>query len=133
MLLEEIRREQFIRKTLHKLARQRVAMILQSDNVNVWVIENSLPNDDRTEVALRTCHMRGWVEPLSSAIPRGVLTEQGTLPEDFEFSDYGPLYRLTEAGWNAIHRIHGWVIGTFIVALGTFIVGIVTLVITLMR
>ena len=58
---ETFMKEFSIYTTLKTLARQRVAAILQPGNV--WVIEKSIPNNDETEENLRTCYLRGWVEP----------------------------------------------------------------------
>lgn len=91
-------------RTLKALSKQRVALILQPGNV--WVIERALPEDEETETNLRTCHLRGWVEPLENAIPQGRLTEDGRLPSGDVFSKCGPLYRLTDSGWDAIQRTH---------------------------
>ena len=100
----EIIKEYSIRKTLKTLSKQRVALILQPGNV--WVIEKSVGDDEKTEVNLRTCHIRGWIEPIENAIPKGDLTPDGKLPEGYLFTKHGPLYRLTDSGWNAIHRSH---------------------------
>jgi hypothetical protein len=94
-----------------------VALILQPGNV--WVIEKGLPDDPGTVEALRTCHLRGWVELLSDAIPCGRLSPEGKLPDGYPFTDAQPLYRLTSAGWEVIHRTRDWVIATFMVAFGT--------------
>jgi hypothetical protein len=120
------RRERFIRKTLRKLSRQRVVAILQPGDV--WVIEKSPLEDEKVEAALRTCHLRGWVAPIANAIPRGQLTKEGKLPD--KISGVGPMYRLSEAGWNALNRIYGWVIATWLIAFVTFIVTIISFVIS---
>lgn len=120
------RRERFIKKTLRKLANQRVVQILQPGNV--WVIEKALSDDEKTESDLRTCHMRGWVEVLDHAVPTEKLTKDGKLPEDF--IHFKPMYRLTEAGWSVIHRTHVWVIVTCIVALATLVATILSIMLT---
>jgi hypothetical protein len=72
-MLTDWKREHFIRSVLKKLSRQRVAVLLQPGDV--WVIEKAVNvDDDDVKEALRTCHMRGWVEPLSNSVPRGALT-----------------------------------------------------------
>ena len=79
-MLEEYQRERHIRRVLRKLARQRVAMVLQPGNV--LVIEREVGHDPDTLAALQTCHMRGWVEPMfDQAIP------QGTLPPDLNLGN----------------------------------------------
>ena len=118
-------RERFIRKTLRKLSRQRVALILQPGGF--WVIEKSIRSDEKTEAALRTCYMRGWVEPIVDAIPKGKLTKEGKLPDNPIFTEEGPVYRLTDSGWNVIHRIYGWIVATSLLAMATLIAAIITL------
>jgi hypothetical protein len=98
-MFSDFRRERTIRQTLRKLSRQRVKLVLQPGNV--WVIEKAVNITAETDTALKTCHMRGWVEPLESAIPQGKLTPDGRLPANFEF---GPVYKLTSAGWSVIYR-----------------------------
>jgi hypothetical protein len=100
----KIKRGFSIYQTLKALSKQRVGLILQPGNV--WVIERAVPDDEKTEANLRTCYLRGWVEPIENAIPKGRLTVDGKLPEGSLFSNIGPLYRLTDSGWNAIHRTH---------------------------
>jgi hypothetical protein len=115
-MLTDWKRERFIRSVLRKLSRQRVASILQPGNV--WVIEKAVSGDDGVEEALRTCHMRGWTEPLADSVPKGALTPQGTLPPmDKLYSGHGPLYRLTDAGWNVVHQSHEWVVLTYVVSI----------------
>jgi len=121
--------ERFIKKILRKLAKQRVALILQPSNV--WVIEKAVPDNDKINAALNTCHLRGWVEPIEKAIPKGKLTKDGKLPSGDIFDRIGPVYRLTEAGWNVIHRIHQWIITTCIIATSTLIAAIISLIISL--
>jgi hypothetical protein len=120
------KREHFIRKTLRKLSRQRVVSVFQPGNI--WVIEKSPVIDKKVEAALRTCHLRGWVEPIFDAIPRGQLTKEGKLPD--KLSGLGPMYRLTEAGWNALHRISGWIIATWLIAFVTLIATIIFFIVS---
>lgn len=119
-------RERFIRRTLRKLSRQRVVGIFQPGDI--WVIEKSPVINEKVEAALRTCHLRGWVVPMFDAIPRGQLTKEGKLPD--KLSGFGPMYRLTEAGWNALHRIHGWVIATWLIAFVTLVATIIFFIIS---
>lgn len=99
-----MKREYSIYRTLKALSKQRVVLILQPGNV--WVIEKSLSNSHEQEENLRTCYMRGWVEPIENAIPKGKLLPDGSLPSSNIFTEHGPLYKLTDSGWNAIHRTH---------------------------
>ena len=123
------RRECFIRKTLRRLSRQRVVGILRPGNI--WIIEKSPLEDEKVEAALRTCHIRGWVEPLANAVPKGRLTKEGKLPDEM-ISDVGPIYRLTEAGWDVLRRIHGWVIATCIIAFVGLIATVISLLIIIL-
>jgi len=124
------KRERLIRKVLRRLSRQRVEVILPD---GVWVISPAVTEGEDMVAAVRTCHMRGWVEPLCNAIPHGRLTDDGKLPEDELFSGTAPVYRLTEAGWNEIHRLHTWVVVTCAVALITLMATVVSLVVALTR
>lgn len=130
MLLWGWRRERFIKKVLKKLSRQRVEAI---DPDGVWVVTPSVKQEEDMVAAVRTCHIRGWVEPFCNAIPHGQLTADGKFPEGELFSGAAPVYRLTEAGWNEIHRLHTWVVVTCVVALITLMATVVGLVVTLTR
>jgi hypothetical protein len=123
-------RERFIRKTLRRLSQQRVALVLQPGNV--WVVEKAVSEGESKEVvaALRTCSLRGWVEIQSNAVPRAKLTPEGRLPEGLPISGIAPVYKLTEAGWNVIHRSHEWVVATFIVVTITLVATILSIFIT---
>ena len=125
MTFSDWKRERFIRRTLAKLSRQRVRGILQPGNV--WVVEKAVGGGKGVDEALRTCHLRGWVEPLADAIPTGRLTERGELPEGDVFSQLSPVYRLTEAGWHVIRQTHHWVMATFFVALAALVTAILAL------
>jgi len=131
MLWLELKRERFIRRVLKSISRQRVALILQPGNV--FVIEKAPVSEPGVEEALRTCHMRGWVEPICNAIPKGKLTKDGSLPEGDLFTQMGPYYRLTEAGWSVIRRTHLWVLITCAIAFATLIGTICGLLIMLDR
>jgi hypothetical protein len=91
-----------INRTLRKLAKQRVPLVLQPGDH--WVIDCAIPQDDDTNAALLTCQMRGWVEPLHHALPSAQLTPEGALPPNMSFDKMQTLYRLTSAGWSVIHR-----------------------------
>ena len=127
-MFDECRKERFIREILHRLSRQRVALILQPGNV--WVIEKAVSEGEGEEVvaALRTCNIRGWVEILSNAVPRGKLSPNGRVPE--ELAGVAPVYKLTEAGWNVIHRSHEWVVVTCFFAAATLIATLIVVLIT---
>jgi len=107
-------------RVLKRLSEQRVSLILQPNNV--WLVENAIHSDEETEAHLRTCFMRGWIEPIVNEIPKGTLQPDGTLPPGPIFQSSGPLWRLTDSGWSAINRSHQFVIlGLFLSALGLFV------------
>ena len=122
--IDDWRMERLIRRTLHGLAKQRVALILQPGNV--LVIEKAVGGDDETEAALRTCHLRGWADLVSNALPQGDLAPGGELPER-PFTRRGPVCRLTEAGWAAVNRSHRWVVATWLVGLASLVASFVAL------
>jgi hypothetical protein len=96
-------REYSIYRTLKLLARQRVALVLQPGNV--WVIERAIPETERNFENIQTCLMRGWVEVLHQSVLSGKLNPNGTLPPNDKLIQQA-IYRLTDGGWNAIHRTH---------------------------
>ena len=89
-------------------------MILQPGDA--WVVGKAVSEGEGQEVAaaLRTCHLRGWVEIQSNAVPH-------VNPGSLRIEGVAPIYKLTEAGWNVIHRSHEWVVATFIVVTVTLI------------
>jgi hypothetical protein len=89
-------------RTLRKLAKQRVRLVLQPGDY--WVIDSAIPQDDDTHAALMTCRMRGWIEPLHHAVPSTQLTPHGALPPNMGSDKMLTLYRLTSASWSVIHR-----------------------------
>lgn len=118
--------EKQIRRTLEKVAKQRVAMILQPGNV--WVVERAVRSEDETvNAALKTCHMRGWIEPLIDSIPEYQFTPGGDI---IEKEHRKPIYRLTEAGWSKIHESHAWVIATLVIASCSLLATLISIGIT---
>jgi hypothetical protein len=120
-MLDDFRRELAIRRTLRKLSRQRVALVLQPGNV--WVIERAVSSTAETDTALKTCHMRGWVEPLENAIPQGKLTPDRNLPANF--AGVGPIWKLTSAGWSVIHRSNELALIAIVIAVISLLVSII--------
>lgn len=118
--------ERGIRRVLTKLAKQRVALILQPGGV--WVIERAIEDNERTDAALRTCHMRGWIEVLDNAVPTGALLPDGSLPPGNPFRGSRPLYRLTEGGWDIVRRSHLWSIIAIAISVLSFAVSVMSLV-----
>jgi len=98
----------------------------------VWLVEKAVNELDDSEVAaaLRTCHVRGWIEVLADAVPTGNVKQNGTLPT---LERQTPIYRLTEAGWNSIYRTQGWILATFIVVTATFAVATLSLILSLSK
>lgn len=114
------RRERQVRATLRKLSRQRVAAVLQPHGV--WVIEKAIPDTEDSAAALKTCFMRGWVEPLEHAVPAGDLSDDGSLPSGRMFTRTTTLYRLTDSGWAVINRTHMLqLMGIFLAAVAAII------------
>lgn len=124
--VDDWKQERFVRNTLRKLAKQRVSMILQPGDV--WVVEKAIEDSESTAEALRTCHIRGWVEILSNAVPTGSLTSEGKLPSGDLFKRTKPLYRITDAGWNAIYRTYDMVLASLIIAVVALLVSIVAMI-----
>ena len=114
-----------IRRTLKRLSEQRVALVLQPGNV--WVIERAVEDNEQTDAALKTAYIRGWVEPIENAIPKGKLTPSGDLPCGSSFQEVGPLWRLTEGGWAVVNRSHGWTLFAIVVSVLSFGVSVVSL------
>ncbi|MBD3249462.1 hypothetical protein GF336_05435 [Candidatus Woesearchaeota archaeon] len=102
-MLEDLLYERKVYRILKKLSKQRVAQVLSGP---VWIIEQGIPDDPEIIEVLNTSWMRGWVEPLEEAIPKGKLKD-GMLPENpLDFTSTGTLWKLTDSGWNVIHRTH---------------------------
>ena len=127
MIFDEWREERTIRAVLRTLARQRVATILQPGNV--WVVVYAPQHSDHIDAALRTCHLRGWVEPIENAVPTGELKPDGSL-SDPPFRQMNPVYRLTEAGWHVINRTHRWIAATVVIAAVTLLMTIIGIILT---
>lgn len=114
-MLLGFRRERNIRRTLRSLAGQRVVMILQPGNL--WVIENAPSNLPFQKESLSTCLMRGWIEVLQDAVPKGDLTPDGLFDFDRSFKSTEAIYRLTDSGWSVINRTQAWLLATFAASL----------------
>lgn len=122
--------EKLIRKTLKRLAGQRIAMVLQPGNV--WVIERAVEDDDEdVDAALKTAYMRGWAEPIKNAVAKGNLGPGGQLPPGNLFDRVGALWRLTDAGWAVINRTQGWTLFAILIAALSFAVSVGSLVVSL--
>jgi hypothetical protein len=117
--------ERTVRRTLRQLAKQRVRVILQPGNI--WVIDNARAHDKYMRAALSTCYMRGWIEPLEHAVPRAKLLPDGSLPANLKFNEPETQYRLTSAGWSAIHRSNTIAIVALLISTLSFAVVVVKL------
>lgn len=117
-------------RPVRRLAGQRVALVLQPGNV--WVIENAVDDNEKTDTALKTAYMRGWVEPIENAVPKGSLTPDGKLPPTGAlFQGSGPLWRLTEGGWDVVNRSHSWALFAVLISVLSFAISVGSLVISL--
>ena len=112
--LTSFQRERNIRRLLTALSRQRVVVVAQPGNF--WVIERApvgLPNQ---EEAIATCRMRGWIDVLEDAVPKGEWDAYGMPDLERSFKRTEPIYRLTDSGWAVINRVQTWLIATFMVS-----------------
>jgi hypothetical protein len=121
-VLESIRYEWRARGLLKKIARQRVAMIMQPGNV--WVIELAAPINDETMPMVQTLLLRGWVEVLQSGVHHGQLGEDGSLPQGPLFTRQQDIWRVTDSGWSTIHRAHQLSVLAIVIAILGVIVAI---------
>jgi len=113
-ILHRWKSERRIRKVLRGLARQRVALVLQPGNV--WVIEQAMSRDQDVEADFQTCLMRGWVEILHDTIPAGELPDDMRFVREQPFTKRESIYRLTDGGWAALNRAHGWALINILIA-----------------
>src|SRR5579875_1298479 len=114
--------ERQLRHTLRRLAEQKVVLVLQPGNV--WVVDRAVEDNDRTDAALKTAWMRGWVEPIHDAVPRGRLGPNNELPQGELYQTAGPLWRLTDAGWAVINRTHGWALFAIVISILSLVVSL---------
>jgi hypothetical protein len=114
--------DQTIRSTLRQLAKQRVRVVLPPENY--WIVDRAIEKDADTNAALATCFMRGWVEPLENAVPSTQLSPDGRLPPNFRFEGKEMIYRLTSAGWSAIHRSNTIAMCALLISAMSFIVAL---------
>lgn len=117
--------ERRIRRTLRRLARQRAALILQPGNV--WVVERALTDDSETTHAdLATCQMRGWIEVLHDAVPKGAVNPDGSLSQPV-FHGTKTIWRLTSAGWSVVQGTHRLAMFAVTVSVLSFVVSAASL------
>lgn len=122
--------EREIKRALRTIAGQRVTMILPG---NFPLIENSPTHTEEFEIAVRTAHIRGWVEVLYEGIPSGQIQFQGNTPILPVQLTPKTHYRLTEGGWAVIHGTHTWVIWAFIVGFLSLVASVVGVLLDLSK
>ncbi len=132
MTIWDCRRERFIRRILRRLACQRVELVLPDGR---WLVNHAVEEGQEKDVteALRTCHMRGWVEPMFNAVPRQKLDPKAGVPRAGVAQQTVPMYTLTAAGWSVINREQIWLITTCVVALITLLATVIGLVVALAK
>ena len=114
-MLKHLRYNFRIHKILRRLAKQRVKTVFQPGNI--WLIEYAVEDNEETDALLKTCFMRGWVEPLKDSVPMQKLGPDGSLPKGNLFESHAPVWKLTDSGWAIIQRRHFFMILGLIVAL----------------
>jgi hypothetical protein len=121
--------ERDIRKVLRQLTTQRLVGILPG---NHWAIEQTVKRDPKTDAALATCRLRGWAEIMEDAVPLGELPLDGRIDTSKPlFTHKGPIYRITDSGWAAIHRSHWWNLTTVFISAVSLIVSVIALLVAL--
>lgn len=119
-MFTHLKREYSIYKTLTCISKQRVVLFLQPGNA--WVIEKALPDADQNQANIRTCMIRGWVDLLRESIPSTNIDNNYDLSKALDLNRKEDIYKLTDSGWNAIHRTHVITLLSIIIALlGVFI------------
>jgi len=89
---------------------------------NMWVIDKAVEDNEQSDAALKTAYIRGWVEPIENAVPKGKPGSDGSLPRDPLFQGTGPLWRLTEGGWAVVNRTRLWTLFAIVVSVLSFAV-----------
>ena len=89
-------------RLLKKIARQRVAMILEPGSIPV--IERAIKTNEETKTLLLTAQIRGWVDILHEDMPTGKLDSSGSINSDMPFQSKENHWKLTDSGWGAIQR-----------------------------
>ena len=128
------RYERRIRGLLRKLARQRV-FLTGPRGAALWIVEgNPEAGDLEFKSMIRTCHLRGWVEPaFDKPIPRAPMPNNvdDIFRNPFVPTESDSIYRLTEAGWHVINRTHTWLLWTFAVSALSLLAAILGILMTL--
>ncbi len=104
-----------VQKVLKKIAKQRVALILQPGNVPV--IERAIGSDEETQAIILTAQIRGWVEVLHEDMPTGKVDENGYFNKAQPFDKLETYWKLTDSGWAVIQRRHQLSVLSLLVAI----------------
>jgi len=113
MALENIIYNFRIHRLLRKFAKQRITVVHKEQNV--WLIEYAVKHTDENSNLLRTCYMRGWIEPMQESVGFGEVNDDGTLVGDQLYNRIDTMWKLTDSGWGAINRNHQlMVLGVFL-------------------
>jgi hypothetical protein len=108
-------------RVLKKLARQRVAMILEPGNVPV--VERAIGRNEQTKAFLLTAQIRGWVDILHEDMLTGKLDDNRGINTEQPFQSKENHWKLTDSGWGAIQRRHQLsILNLSIAVIGTFVV-----------
>ena len=119
-MFTDLKREYSIYKTLTRISKQRVVLLLEQGNT--WVVEQALLDTSQNQANITTCIIRGWVDLLHESVPSTNIDNNYGLTKRLEFNNNQDIYKLTDSGWNAIHRTHViTLLGIIIALLGVFI------------
>ena len=119
-MFTDLKREYSIYKTLTRISKQRVVLLLEQGNT--WVVEHALQDTSQNQANIRTCIIRGWIGLLHESVPSTNIDNNYGLSKRLEFNNNQDIYKLTDSGWNAIHRTHViTLLGIIIALLGVFI------------
>lgn len=114
-MFTSFKRERLVREALKGIAGQRAVGYLEPGNL--LNVEGAPPQEEWFDLAVQTALIRGWVAVLYDAMPGAVVGQTaGAFSPPPKYTKQ-TTYRLTEGGWAALHRSHGWTVWTFWVAL----------------
>jgi hypothetical protein len=130
--------EREVFRILRALSRQQVHGFIENPDGGdpIWYLD--APEDvQENRYPLNTCLLRGWIEELDTGKQsyKGFPVAKALLARGESFDDYPkpPYYRLTGAGWSALHRQYTIAkIALAVSALG-FVVSAVSFVISVSR
>lgn len=96
-------------RVIKTLARQQVYGFIADPEGGkpIWYVD-APENVQENRLPLCTCLLRGWIEVFDTGTQSyaGVPVAQPLIPRGGSFDDFSkpPYYRITTAGWNALHR-----------------------------